>query len=250
MVEHDDLVGVAHGRQPVRNRDRRPALGQSVERLLHEPLRLGIERACRLVEDEYRRIAQNRPRDRDPLLLSPREAVTALTDDGLIAFGQRCNHMVDARRLGGPLDLLVGCIRLGEPQVLAHRLVEEVGLLRDDTDQVGERLKAQIADVHTADRDPSSAGLVEPRGQIAERRLAGAGLPDQCGRRARRHGEGDVLERPVLAVAKPNLVEDDVARLPDSKGVRLLLDVDRLVEVFEDPVEQCQRGLQVEADAE
>ena len=44
VVEDDDLVGVAHGREPVRDRDRRPPLGEPVERLLDEPLGLGVER--------------------------------------------------------------------------------------------------------------------------------------------------------------------------------------------------------------
>src|SRR5262249_57532044 len=51
VVENDDLVGVAHGREPVRNRNRRPALGQTIERFLDEPLRLAVERARRLVYD-------------------------------------------------------------------------------------------------------------------------------------------------------------------------------------------------------
>ena len=42
-VEHDDLVGVADGREPVRDRDRRPPLRQPLERGLDEPARS----ACR-----------------------------------------------------------------------------------------------------------------------------------------------------------------------------------------------------------
>ena len=51
VVEHDDLVGVADGREPVGDRDRRAALGEAVERLLDGALGLGVERARRLVED-------------------------------------------------------------------------------------------------------------------------------------------------------------------------------------------------------
>jgi len=42
----------------------------------------------------------------------------------------------------------------------------------------------------------------------------------------------------------------DVAGLADGDRIRLLLDVDRLVEVFEDPVEERERGLHLETDAE
>src|SRR5205085_2133290 len=145
--------------------------------------------------------------------------------------------MVDARRLGGRLDLLVGRVRFREAQVLANRLMEEVRLLGNDADEVGQRLEAEVADVDATDGDAPAADVVEAGREVAERRLAGTRLPDERGGRTCRHGEGHVLERPLLAVAKPNPVEDDVAGLPDGDRVRLLLDVDRLVEVFENPGE-------------
>ena len=43
LVEDDDLIGVAHGREPVRDRDRRPPFGEPLERLLHRAARS----ACR-----------------------------------------------------------------------------------------------------------------------------------------------------------------------------------------------------------
>src|SRR3954463_805827 len=121
-VEDDDLVRVVHGREPVGGRDRRAPGGETVERLLHLPLRLRVERARRLVEDEDRRISQDRGRDRDPLFLATGEAVAALADDRVVALGQRRDHVMDARRLGGRLDLLVGRVRFRKAQVLANRL--------------------------------------------------------------------------------------------------------------------------------
>src|SRR5438552_2389643 len=94
-VEDDDLVRIADGRETVGDRDRRAALREAVERLLHEPLGLGVERARRLVEDEDRRVAQDRARDRDALLLAAREAVAALADDGVVSLRQRRDHMMD-----------------------------------------------------------------------------------------------------------------------------------------------------------
>src|SRR5260221_3240517 len=74
-VEHDDLVGVADGREPMGDRDRRAAFGKLVERLLHEPLGLRIERARRLVEDEDRQGPQHRAPHRRPARRPPREHV-------------------------------------------------------------------------------------------------------------------------------------------------------------------------------
>ena len=45
---------------------------------------------------------------------------------------------MNARCLGGPLDLLVARIRLREAQVVAYGSVEQVRLLRDDADELGQ----------------------------------------------------------------------------------------------------------------
>ena len=159
--------------------------------------------------------------------------------------------MVDARRLRRGLDFLVGRVRLREAEVLAHTRVEEIRLLRDDADEIGERLEAQVANVDAADRHAPRGDVVQPRGQIAERRLAGAGLADDRRRRPGGHHERHVLERPGgAAVAEGHVVVRDVARLGDRERVGLLVDVDRLVEVLEDAVEERERRLDVETDAE
>ena len=54
----------------------------------------------------------------------------------------------------------------------------------------------------------------------------------------------------MVAVAEPDAVEGDVAGVDPLERVGLLDDVDRLVEVLEDPVEERERGLHVEPDAE
>src|SRR4051794_23560331 len=97
---------------------------------------------------------------------------------------------------------------LREPEVLAHRLVEEIGLLRDDPDEVRERPERQIAHVDAADRDTASPDVVESRREIGERGLAGTGFTDKSRRRALTHGERDGLERPFVAVSEPHILEN------------------------------------------
>ena len=186
--------------------------GEAVERVLHEALGLVVERARGLVEDEDRRVPEDRPGDRDALLLAAREAIAALADDGVVALGQRGDHVVDPRRLRGRLELVVRSVGLGEAQVLAHRRMEEIRLLRDDAHEVRQGLEAEVAHVDAADRDAPSVDVVEARREVAERRLAGAGLPHDRRRRPCRDGERGVPQRPLLVVAEPDVVEDDVAR--------------------------------------
>ena len=103
---------------------------------------------------------------------------------------------MDLRRLRRLLDLLVGRVGLREAEVLAHGRVEEIGLLRDDADGGGERLEREVADVDAVDPHRALGRVVEARDEVAERRLAGAGLADDRRRRPRRDRELDALERP------------------------------------------------------
>ena len=86
FVEHDDLIGVDHRREPVRDRDRGAALRHRVQRVEDLGLGAAVERAGRLVEDQDRRILEQGPRDRDALLLAARQLEPALADLGFIAF--------------------------------------------------------------------------------------------------------------------------------------------------------------------
>jgi len=70
-VHDEDHVRLQDRRQPVRDRDRRPAVHQRLEGRLDEPLRRGVERRGRLVQDQDRRILQDDPGDREALLLPP-----------------------------------------------------------------------------------------------------------------------------------------------------------------------------------
>src|SRR6266699_5902449 len=73
LGQHHDEVGVLHRGQAVGDDEHGPVRHEALDRLLHQPLRLGIEGARRLVEDQERRIAQQRPRNGDALALAPRQ---------------------------------------------------------------------------------------------------------------------------------------------------------------------------------
>ena len=177
----------------MRDRDRRPPLREPLERLLHEPLGLRIERGGRLVEHEDRRVAEDRPRDRDALLLAAREAVAALADDRVVASGSvEISSWIWAARAASSISSSVAS-GFAKRRLSRTRRMEEVRLLRDDADRVRERLEGELADVDAVDRDPPLRRVVEARDEVAGRRLARAGLADERGGRAGRGVEGDVL---------------------------------------------------------
>src|SRR5690606_25207761 len=82
-------------------------LEELLDRLLDEALGFRVERGCRLVEDQNRRVAQDRPGNGDPLSLSAGQTRAALTEDRVVTLGQLHDEVVCVRRARCRLDLLL-----------------------------------------------------------------------------------------------------------------------------------------------
>ena len=98
VLDDEDLVGVAHRRQPVRDDERRAAVQSAGQRPLHRGLGLGVEVRGRLVEDDDVGRLEQQPGDGQPLLLAAGQPVAAVADDRVEAVGQRRDEVPD---LGG-----------------------------------------------------------------------------------------------------------------------------------------------------
>ena len=100
-VEHDDLVGPAHGREPVGDHDRRAPVQQAVERLLDQHLGRPVDVRGRLVEDQDARVGEQRAADRDQLALARGEAGAALAHGVLEALREARGDAVEPDRARG-----------------------------------------------------------------------------------------------------------------------------------------------------
>ncbi len=72
FIQHQNLIGVEHRADALRDHKTRAALHQPIERLLNLVLRHQIDTARRIVEDQDVRIEQQGARDGDALLLPAR----------------------------------------------------------------------------------------------------------------------------------------------------------------------------------
>src|SRR5215204_467846 len=199
-VEDDELVGEGERREAVGDDDRRPVLHRLTE--AESDLRLGRRvhgRRC-IVQDQDPRVEQQRPCDRDPLALAARKRDPTLADHRVVRLRQRDDEVVGLREPGGLLDLLLGGVRPAERDVLAHRVREEERILRDDPDLPPQGDQLRLPHVETVDGHPAGGGVVEPRNQGRERRLAGARVADQCDCAAGLELEVDVAEHRALEV--------------------------------------------------
>src|SRR5215469_7833737 len=88
FLQYDDLVRVLDRRQAMGDDQHGAVLHQVVDGVLHEALRLGIELAGGLVQNEDGRVPQHRPGDGDPLALAPGQPRPALAEDGVVSLGE------------------------------------------------------------------------------------------------------------------------------------------------------------------
>ena len=73
VVKHDDHVGVAHGREPVRNHERGTPVHEGVHAPLHDLLGARVDGGRCLIQDHDRRVCNGRARNGEQLALTLRE---------------------------------------------------------------------------------------------------------------------------------------------------------------------------------
>ena len=265
-VPRSTIAAVGRGRGSGRRRGR--STGGARSRSSCGPRRAGrappaprarsrVERARRLVEHEHGRVAQDRARDRDALLLAAREAVAALADDGVVAVrrGTRSGRGC-APRAPPPRSPRRSRRAARSAGSRASVRVEEVRLLRDDADVRRERREGHVAHVDAVDR--ARARARRRRGARRGSRASSCRAPVSPTIAVRVPAGTVERRRPRASTAPSGVVaEPDVARSATSprhpRGeldrVGPLVDLDRQVEVLEDAVEERERRLHVEPDA-
>ena len=268
-VDHQQLVGLAHRGEAVRD-DEGGAAGQRLAQgALHGRLGLGVQVRRGLVEHHDVGRLEEQPGQGDTLLLAAREPVAPLADDGVEAVGQLADQVPD---LGlGQRVQDVGLARLGTGvhEVGPQRVVEEVGVLGHHADHVAHRGHGGVPHVDAAEAHRPRRHVVEARHQVRDGRLARPRRAHQRHHVAGLDGEGDVVEdlaalaglehrhrlergqRDLFGtrVGEVDVLERDGGVAPrDVDGVGVLFDHGLDVEDLEDALEGDEGGHDVEVD--
>ena len=198
-----------------------------------------------------------------PLSRWPRSPTTVSRPSG----SSSTSALICAARRAAWISLVRG-VGSGVEQVGADRVVEEVRLLRDDTDAVAQRRHRHVAQVDAADAHGALARVVEPGHEGGQRRLAGARGPDEGDEVTGGRRDGDVVEHDPAAttvtrgdrlergerdlvgrrVAERHVVELDAERTAgQGDGAGALLDERLEVEHLEDALEGDERRHDVDA---
>src|SRR6267143_7176466 len=100
-VQHDDAAGPLDSGEPMCDHERCAALHERLERLLDVALGFAVQSGGGLVENQHRRVLEERARDGEPLPLPAREAHAVLPDHGLEALCHFADELHRVRRFGG-----------------------------------------------------------------------------------------------------------------------------------------------------
>ena len=113
--------------------------------------------------------------------------------------------MCGARRLH---DLFGRGVEAPVSKVVGNRAGKEHGILEDDGDVLAERGDIVLPDIEAVDQDAAGGRVVEPGNQADERRLAGAGQPDECDHFAGVRVECDVVQDVgAVGVLEPHVLK-------------------------------------------
>ena len=164
-------------------------LHQVRQGVLHEAFGHGVEGARRLVEDKYRRVAENGSRDRDALPFAAGEHKSLFAHDAAVAFRLGHYEVVRVRHLGGGDNLVVRGVGGSVPDVLLDRVVEEQGLLHDGAHEAAEVGDLHVAQIDAVDCHSALLRVVEAGEEPAQCRFAAAGAAHDGHHLAARDGE-------------------------------------------------------------
>ena len=98
-LHNQNLIGAPNRREPVCDHKCRAALHQITQPFLNQRFGFRIEAGSGFIEDEDARVGQNRPSDRDALLLPPGKLHSSLAHDRVVFVLERLCEFVDARDL-------------------------------------------------------------------------------------------------------------------------------------------------------
>ena len=200
-IQHENPVGSDDARKPVRDYQRRPVLHQPVQRGLDDGFVLRVHARKRLVQQQDRRVLEQRASNRQPLPLPAGQPNGALSDNGIVPGRQMRDELVRVRGVRGVFQLLMSGVRLAEPQIIRHSAVEQVRVLRNHRYAVAQGVQRKFAGVAPAELYDAGLRIVEPVHQPDQRGLPRAACADYAQRLPFSKIERHVIERrPVSAV--------------------------------------------------
>ena len=177
-------------------------------------VRLGVDGAGRIVENQNLRLLQQRTGDAQALALSAGHIGAALLDVRVVLIGEFLNESIGLRELRGMANLFIGGVRVAPAQVFGNSAGEQHVLLQHHGHLIAQRLNVIVAHVHAADLERARAHVVQSRHQLHQRRLCRTSTADDADGHAGTNLQVDVVKHGLfgtVGVAEGDVVEFDGA---------------------------------------
>ena len=180
-LDHQDRVGMHDGVQAVRDHDGGAVLAEMLDRFLHLLFGFRIQRRGGFIEQDDRRVLDQRAGHRDALALAAGQLRAVLADRRVVAERKAHDEIVRAGGLRGGDDLGLGGADLAERDVLADGVAEQIDVLADIGGLLPQRFARDLRDRLAVDQDLAVGHFIEPQQQRQHGRFAAAGGADQRG---------------------------------------------------------------------
>ena len=194
LVQDEDAVGVADGRQPVRDDEGGAARAQACAGPGTRPPRTA-RRAAEVGSSRIRIGASlSTARAIPSRCRSPPDSVApGFGDRCVVAVRQSPDEVVHVRHPRRRRHLLVGRLEPAVADVVANRPGEKHGLLRHHRNPLAQRSQPVARHLHAVDQHAARGRLEEARDEAGDGRLAGAGQADERHHLARPGLEADAV---------------------------------------------------------
>src|SRR3989338_6418166 len=178
----------------MRDNKRSAPLHQRLKRLLNTFFRIRIKRRCRLIKNEYFRIAKDRARDGNALFLPDRQANSPLTNALRVFFRKSLYKLLGVCQGGRMLNLLIGGAEAPVANVMFYRIVEEHKFLRDYGDAGTKCFQIKSAHIVSVNINASGGRRIVARNEINKGAFADTRLPDKRHRCSRGNIKRNILK--------------------------------------------------------
>src|SRR6185369_4438927 len=212
FVQDEDAIHVLNGREAVSDRYRRAPTHDDLERIADQQLGFSVHARRGLVEDKHGWIERERTREREELLLPDRERRAALGDGRIEARGQPIDEPAGVHGLHRASDRTLVNRLVAQTHVASNRSGKQVHVLQHQSKQRSELMEVHIADIDTADRDPTFLRIVETEQQADDGRFAGTGRAHDGHPLARIDGERNIANNRLAGyVREGDVLEGNAA---------------------------------------
>ncbi len=165
-LEHDNLVGVAHGRNAMRDDDGRAILHHAAQARQNFFLGVRVHSGERVIQNQNARIGHHGTRDGGALLLPARQRDAALADHRLVAARKVSNVFVELGHHRCGFESRRGFLRDrrdAECDVVGERVGKQKRLLWHEADHAAQIPQRNVADIAPVDEDSPPRRILQPR---------------------------------------------------------------------------------------